>query len=105
MERGGSVYIMTNKNKTTLYVGVTSNLRERVTQHKEHFYKKSFSDNYNLEFLVYYENLSTLPEAFQRDFRQPLLYIHDGELDLRWRLCHGEPAEAFPDTFFKRVWH
>lgn len=30
MQYGGSVYIMTNKNNTVLYVSVTSDLRVRV---------------------------------------------------------------------------
>jgi|SRR5882724_9704779 len=67
MERGGSVYIMTNRNKTTLYIGVTSDLSERIQQHKEHFYKKSFSNKYNLEYLIYYENLPTIEEAIARE--------------------------------------
>ena len=47
---------MTNKLKTTLYIGVTSDLRARIRQHKNHFFKGSFTDKYNLEYCVYYEN-------------------------------------------------
>ena len=67
MERGGSIYIITNKNKTALYIGVTSNLPERIWQHREHFYKNTFSDRYNLEQLVYYENFPTIEEAIARE--------------------------------------
>ncbi len=67
MERGGSVYILTNKNKTTLYIGVTNDLVARVLEHKNHFYKKSFSDRYNLEFLIYYENFPTIVEAIEKE--------------------------------------
>ena len=56
MTKGGSVYIMTNKLKTTLYIGVTSDLQARIRQHKNHFFKGSFTDEYNLEYYVYYEN-------------------------------------------------
>ena len=35
MERGGYVYIMTNKRYGVLYTGVTSDLAARVTQHRE----------------------------------------------------------------------
>jgi putative endonuclease len=63
MTKGGSVYIMTNKLKTTLYIEVTADLQIRVRQHKEHAFKGSFSDKYNLEYCVYYENFSSIEEA------------------------------------------
>ena len=49
MTHGGSIYIMANKLRTTLYVGVTADLRARIIEHKEHHYKKSFTDKYNCE--------------------------------------------------------
>ena len=67
MERGGCVYIMTNKNKTTLYIGVTSNLLGRIWEHKSHFYRKGFTDRYNLEFCVYYECYFSIEEAIVRE--------------------------------------
>ncbi len=42
MERGGYVYIMTNKTNTVLYTGVSSKLRDRVYEHKSGKYKNSF---------------------------------------------------------------
>ena len=65
--KGGSVYIMTNKLKTTLYIGVTSDLRARIRQHKNHFFKGSFTDKYNLEYCVYYENYFSIQEAILRE--------------------------------------
>ena len=35
MAYGGSVYILTNKNRTTLYTGVTSDLGARLRQHRD----------------------------------------------------------------------
>lgn len=67
MERGGAVYIVTNKSHSVLYTGVTSDLRGRTQQHKEHFYKKSFSDRYNTEKLVYYELFAHIEEAIWRE--------------------------------------
>ena len=58
---------MTNKNKTTLYIGVTSDLIARVQQHKQHIFKNSFTDRYNLEYLVYYENFPSIEEAITRE--------------------------------------
>ena len=67
MKWGGSIYIMTNKGKTVLYIGVTSDLQARILQHKQHFFKDSFTDKYNLEYCVYYENFSTIYEAIDRE--------------------------------------
>ena len=46
------VYKMTNKNKTTLYTGVTNNLARRVEEHKNHIVI-GFTKRYNLELLVF----------------------------------------------------
>lgn len=69
MKKGGYVYILTNKNKTVLYTGVTSNLPKRIHQHKTHFYKGSFSDRYNTEFLVYYKGYPYIEEAITEEKR------------------------------------
>ncbi len=58
---------MTNKNKTTLYLGVTSNLLNRVNEHRMKKYATSFTAKYNLEFLVFYEFHSTIEEAIARE--------------------------------------
>ena len=62
----GIVYILTNKNNTTLYTGVTRNLRRRVAEHKLHI-NKGFSDRYNLEKLVYYEVYDYLVDGIHRE--------------------------------------
>lgn len=67
MERGDCIYIMTNKNKTTLYIGVTSNLLNRVQEHRTHKYISSFTHKYNLELLVYCEFHSGIEEAILRE--------------------------------------
>jgi putative endonuclease len=53
---------MTNKNNTVLYTGVTSNLLQRVYQHKTKFHK-GFSSRYNCEHLVYYQEFTDIKEA------------------------------------------
>ena len=67
MERGGCMYIMTNKRKTTLYTGVTSDLYARICQHKNHFYIGSFTSRYNLELCIYYESFFSIEEAINRE--------------------------------------
>lgn len=53
-QKGGCVYIMTNKMHTVLYVGVSSDLTGRVWQHKNKVYPDSFTAKYNCDKLVYY---------------------------------------------------
>ena len=67
LARGGHMYIMTNQRKTTLYVGVSSDLPKRIEQHKTHIRPKAFSTKYNVEWLVYYEHHSTIEEAIARE--------------------------------------
>jgi putative endonuclease len=67
MVRVGSVYILTNKYRTTLYVGVTSNLLARTLEHKNKVYPSSFSARYNLTVLVYYEHHPSIEEAIARE--------------------------------------
>ena len=61
------VYIMTNKNKTTLYIGVTSDLIKRVFEHRNHEIKNSFTDKYNCESCVYYEKFNDINQAIDRE--------------------------------------
>ena len=67
MTHGGTVYIMTNKTRTTLYIGVTSDLFARVEEHKNHVYKKSFTDKYNCEICIFYEHWPTIQQAIARE--------------------------------------
>jgi len=61
-----SVYIITNKPLGTLYIGVTSNLSQRIEQHKNGLVA-GFSHKYNLKDLVYYELLDTMYSAIERE--------------------------------------
>lgn len=54
MDRQFYVYIMTNKNNTTLYTGITNNLAKRVYQHKNKLIA-GFTSLYNINKLIYYE--------------------------------------------------
>ena len=56
------VYILSNAHKTVLYTGVTNDLIRRVYEHKEHLDKSSFTSQYNVEYLMYYE-VTNNPEA------------------------------------------
>ncbi len=60
------IYIMTNKGNTVLYTGVTSNLFNRVAQHKDKLIA-GFTSTYNVNKLVYYEEYDTMEEAIARE--------------------------------------
>ncbi len=60
------VYIITNKNNTVLYTGVTSDIAKRMFQHKTKFYK-GFSARYNCDKLVYFEEFSFIRKAIERE--------------------------------------
>lgn len=63
----GFVYIITNKNNTVLYIGVTSNLPNRISKHIEKHYPDSFSAKYNVTKLVYYEQFEMIGDAIGRE--------------------------------------
>lgn len=67
MKYGGSVYILTCKQNTVLYTGVTSDLKIRIYQHINKLLQSSFTSKYNCNKLVYYENFQRIEEAIARE--------------------------------------
>lgn len=60
------VYILTNYEETTFYIGVTSDLIKRVFEHKNKL-AKGFSSKYNLAKLVYFETTDSVISAIERE--------------------------------------
>lgn len=60
------LYMMTNKSDTVIYVGVTSDLANRVYKHKNKLVK-GFTSKYNIYKLVYYEIYSDIIDAISRE--------------------------------------
>ncbi len=60
------VYILTHKNHTVLYTGMTKNLRRRLLQHKNGPHT-SFTHRYNIHKLVYFEWTCEVFEALLRE--------------------------------------
>jgi putative endonuclease len=58
-------YILSNKHRTTFYIGSTTDLRRRLLEHRRG--KSWFSAQYNLKDLVYYEVLPSIHEARARE--------------------------------------
>lgn len=67
-EKQPAVYIMANKPNSTLYTGVTSNLIQRVQQHKEGL-ADGFSKKYKCKILVYYKLYGTMELAINEEKR------------------------------------
>lgn len=62
------VYILANDTNVALYIGVTSNLKRRVYEHKQKFLE-GFAEKYNIDRLVYYEVYDDPENAIQREKR------------------------------------
>ncbi|PIZ46625.1 hypothetical protein COY32_03015 [candidate division WWE3 bacterium CG_4_10_14_0_2_um_filter_41_14] len=61
------IYITTNKGNSVFYTGVTSDLSERIEQHKSKVYPNSFTARYNVDKLVYYEVFNDIYDAINRE--------------------------------------
>ena len=62
----GYVYIMASQRNGTLYIGVTSNLEQRVYEHREGV-TKGFTSLYGCRHLVWYEEHFEIGSAIQRE--------------------------------------
>ncbi|MBD3864298.1 GIY-YIG nuclease family protein [Olleya marilimosa] len=59
-------YIITNKYRTTFYVGVTADLNKRITEHQNGT-GSVFTKKYNLKDLIYYEIFTDINQAILRE--------------------------------------
>nr|WP_321236076.1 GIY-YIG nuclease family protein [uncultured Psychroserpens sp.] len=74
------IYIMTNTYRTTLYIGITSDLNKRVVEHQNGIGSK-FTKKYNLKDLIYYEEFSNIKQAIARE-KQIKNWKRDWKLNL-----------------------
>jgi len=63
-----AVYILASKRNGTLYIGVTSDLRKRIWEHREGFVD-GFTKKYSVHRLVYYELFADMYNAITREKR------------------------------------
>ncbi|MCQ8105470.1 GIY-YIG nuclease family protein [Methylomonas sp. SURF-2] len=61
-----AVYILASQRNGTLYIGVTSNLLQRIWQHKEDLVE-GFTKQYRVHTLVYYELHADMNAAIARE--------------------------------------
>ena len=80
MKNSYYVYILTNYNQTSLYIGVTNNLVRRLYEHKNKIIE-GFSSKYNVSKLVYFEETDSINSALNRE-KQLKKWHRDWKLDL-----------------------
>ena len=64
--RQPAVYMMANRRNGALYIGVTSNLPQRVHQHRESL-TPGFTQRYGCKLLIYYERYEDMDGAIARE--------------------------------------
>ncbi|MEB0141239.1 MULTISPECIES: GIY-YIG nuclease family protein [unclassified Undibacterium] len=95
-----SVYILASKRNGTLYIGVTSDLVQRIWQHREGL-TEGFTQRYSVKTLVWYELHSTMETAITREkalkkwnrtWKLKLIEERNPEWIDLWPEIHGEVA-------------
>ena len=61
-----NVYILTNRKRGTFYIGVTSDLEGRISEHKLKLHE-GFTKKHNIDCLVYYESFENIIDAIARE--------------------------------------
>jgi len=69
MQKGGWVYILTNRHHTVLYTGVTSDLIGRMLDHQQKTFPFSFTARYNVTKLIYFKLYDSIEEAITEEKR------------------------------------
>lgn len=67
MSKAPAVYLMSSAKRGTLYIGVTSNLVQRVWQHRSHEAVGGFTERYSVNRLVWFEMHETMESAIVRE--------------------------------------
>jgi putative endonuclease len=74
------VYILASSFKR-IYIGVTTDLMQRVAEHKSKANAQSHTAKYNIDRLVYFERFTTITAAIQRE-KQLKGWLRTRKLDL-----------------------
>jgi putative endonuclease len=64
--KGGYIYILSNKHRNVLYIGVTSDIDNRIFEHKSGE-GSFFTKKYNCTDLLYYEFFDSIEETIERE--------------------------------------
>jgi putative endonuclease len=60
------VYIMANKSRSTLYIGITNNLTKRILEHRSES-NPGFTSRYHCNRLIYFEQFEKPSDAIHRE--------------------------------------
>jgi len=66
MKKQFYVYMITNKNKTVLYTGVTNDIQRRLREHLRGELE-GFARQYQCKYLVYFETYCYINDAISRE--------------------------------------
>lgn len=77
-------YILTNKNRTVLYIGYTDNLKRRIIQHKNGT-ATLFTKKYSVYYLVYFETFDN-----KRDTKTRERQLKNWHKEWKWNLIKSE---------------
>ena len=89
------VYILASERNGTLYIGVTSDLKKRVYEHRMGLVD-GFTKKYKVHLLVYYESTSDILSAIQKE-KQLKKWNRQWKLNLiernnpQWKNLYDEP--------------
>jgi putative endonuclease len=83
----GFVYMVSNKNRTTIYVGVTNNLERRILEHKRGI-GSAFTSKYNLTDLMYFEQIDGMLNAINREKQ-----LKNWHKEWKWNLIRKDNPE------------
>ncbi len=81
------VYIMSNKNRTATYIGVTNDIERRVMEHKSGEIK-GFTSRYKLFDLVYVEHFLGIKQAIEREKQ-----LKNWHKEWKWNLIKTQNPE------------
>jgi putative endonuclease len=90
----GYVYFLTNFQRTTLYIGFTSNLTRRILEHKQGK-GSEFTSKYKLTILVYAEEFDSIVDAIDREKQ-----LKNWHKEWKWNLVkqHNPKLEDWYET-------
>jgi len=96
MDKKGFIYILFSYPNGTLYVGVTSDLKRRVLEHKQKI-NEGFTKRYAVDKLGYYEELSSIRDAIERE--KKMKHFHRAD---KLRLIESMNPE-WKDLFYELI--